>query len=315
MANIIRLFIPSQGIYRGHSTLVTMLYFESIGNRFSYWLSENAELHIWEELIMIKRLAFIILAIMILACASIAAQPDPEVQKVLAPSGKLRIGVFQGSPTSMIKDKASGELMGVAVELGTEMAKRLGVPFELVEYKRVEEVLEALKSGQVDFTVTNATAVRAKIVDFTQPVLGMELGYLVPPASRISSLSDLDHTGVRVGVIQGSTSQRTLPELLKNASVVPAPSIKAAPEMLLTGRLDAFATNKPTLFEMSDGMPGSRVLDGRWGLEYMAIAIPKGREQGMAFARKFAADAMSEDLVALAVKRLGLRGIIRVESK
>ena len=45
-------------------------------------------------------------------------------------------------------------------------------------------------------------------------------------------------------------------------------------------QLDAFATNKPILFEMSDGIPGSRILDGRWGVEHVAVAIPRGREIG-----------------------------------
>ena len=40
--------------------------------------------------------------------------------------------------------------------------------------------------------------------------------------------------------------------------------------------LDLFATNKPTLIQMSDQMPGARVLDGRWGVEHIAIAIPVG---------------------------------------
>jgi polar amino acid transport system substrate-binding protein len=47
--------------------------------------------------------------------------------------------------------------------------------------------------------------------------------------------------------------------------------------MLSQGRLNAFATNKAILFEMSDSLPGSRVLDGRWGVEHLAIAIPKNR--------------------------------------
>lgn len=265
---------------------------------------------------MTKRSVVILVFILVTACAGMPAQPGLEVRDVLAPTGKLRIGVYPGSPTSMVRDSsASGEIKGVTVDLGLEMAKRLGVSYELIEYRRVQEVLEAMKSGRVDFTVTNATAERAKNVEFTQPILAVELGYLVPSGSSISSLADLDQTGIRVGVTQGSTSQRTLPGLLKSASVIPAQTLKAATEMLSQRKLEAFATNKAILFEMSDTLPGSRVLDGRWGLEHLAIAIPKGRKQGMAFVRKFAADAMSEDMVARAAKRAGLRGSIREELK
>jgi polar amino acid transport system substrate-binding protein len=73
--------------------------------------------------------------------------------------------------------------------------------------------------------------------------------------------------------------------------------------------LDLFATNKPTLFEMSDRMPGSRVLDGRWGVEHIAIAIPKGREAALEVLRGFVTEVQSNGLLARAVERAGLRGI------
>ena len=62
---------------------------------------------------------------------------------------------------------------------------------------------------------------------------------------------------------------------------------------------------------MSDEVPGSKVLNGRWGVERHAIAIPKGRDQGIAFVRKFAEDAKSEGLVKSAVERAGLRGTVQ----
>jgi len=75
--------------------------------------------------------------------------------------------------------------------------------------------------------------------------------------------------------------------------------------------LDLFATNKPTLFEMSDQMPNSRVLDGRWGVEHIAIAIPKGREAAMDYLHRFVAEAHTDGRLAEEVARVGLRGIVK----
>jgi polar amino acid transport system substrate-binding protein len=258
-----------------------------------------------------------IAAALLAGCAGNAIGPDPspEVRQVLAPTGKLRVGVYLGSPTSMIRDSGSGETKGVTLDLGMELARRLGVPSEPVVYPRLAEVLEALKSGRVDFTVTNASAERAKVVDFTPPLLGLELGYLVLPGSPVSTLTDVDRPGIRVGVSQGSSSQGVLTRQFKHAQVVPAPTIKAAMEMLSQRKVDAFATNKSILFEMSDSLPNSRVLDGRWGLEHMAIAIPRGRDKGMAYLRTFAEEVTAEGLVAQAAGRAGLRGSVKNESR
>jgi polar amino acid transport system substrate-binding protein len=230
--------------------------------------------------------------------------------EILAPKGKLRAGVFAGSPLSMARDIRTGEIHGLAVDLGKELAKRLGVRFEPVEFQRIAEVIAAMKTGEVDFTISNATAARATDVAFSQTLLSVELGYLTASISPIATMADIDKSGVRVGVTKGSTSQGTLPNILPNAIVVPAQNSSRAIEMLERRELDVFATNKPTLFGMSDRMPGARVLDGRWGVEHIAVAIPRGREAGIEYLRRFVADMQTNGLLSQAIARAGLRGVV-----
>jgi polar amino acid transport system substrate-binding protein len=144
-------------------------------------------------------------------------------------------------------------------------------------------------------------------------VIRLELGYLVPPGSAISAAGDVDLRANRVGVAEGSSSQGVLTRTFKQAVVVPVASIKAGQEMLRQGKLDAFATNKGILFEMSDELPGFRVLDGRWGLENLAIAIPKGRESAMPFVSQFAQDVRAGGQLQAIITRAGLRGVARSE--
>jgi polar amino acid transport system substrate-binding protein len=80
--------------------------------------------------------------------------------------------------------------------------------------------------------------------------------------------------------------------------------------MLATRQADVFATNKAFLFEMSGKLPGSRVLDGGYGVERISIAIPKGRGAGMPFVREFVEDVRSTGFLAAAVRRAGLRGTV-----
>jgi hypothetical protein len=139
------------------------------------------------------------------------------------------------------------------------------VPTALVEYRRAAEVVDGIAAGQVDMTGTNATPVRAEKVSFTSHLLALELGFLVPTRSPVQNASDLDDPQHRVGVTQGGTSERTIQAILKHALIVPVPTLEAASEMLGDGSLDAYATSKSVLFEVSDTLPGSRVLAGRWG--------------------------------------------------
>lgn len=262
-----------------------------------------------------RRALWVAGAATLMGCASLGGGAAPEVRQALAPSGVLRIGVYPGSPTSLVRGPAPNEMRGLTVEVGRALAGRLGVPFDIVVFERVPQIVDGLKSGQVDMTITNASPARAKEIDFTPPVVLLETGYLVPANSRLQTLAQVDAAGVRIGVSQGSTSQGTLTQQLKAATVVPAPSVVAAAEMMRKGQLDAFATNKGILFEMADRVPGSRVLDGRWGLEQLAIGVPKGREAGAAFLKAFAADASTQALVKEAAARAGLRGLATAESR
>lgn len=251
-------------------------------------------------------------AALLAGCAN-APPVDSAVKSTLAPDGLLRIGVYAGRPTSLVRDAKTGESAGVALNLGQALGKQLGVPVQVVEFARLALVLDAVKAGAVDFTFTNATEVRARDMDFTDTLIQLELGFLVPPKSAMAKIADVDLAGVRVGVAQGSSSQGTLVRVFKNAIVVPAPSLAQAQQMLLRGELDAFATNKGILFDMTESLPGFRVLDGRWGNESMAIAIPKGRVAAMPYLRQFASDARASGLLASVVRKSGLRGTVQPE--
>jgi polar amino acid transport system substrate-binding protein len=256
----------------------------------------------------------------LLACVAFAAIGALSAhagsdKELLAPTGHLRVGVYPGSPTSMVTDPSTKQTHGIAHDLGQEFANRLQVPIEYVTFQRVADIVTAIKNGEVDFTVTNATPARANDVSFSPPVIAIELGYLVPANSPILRADEIDRPGVRIGVTKGSTSERTLPARFKNATIVPAESVKLAIGMLGRGEIDLYATNKPTLFEMSDAMPNARILDGNWGLEHMAVAIPRGREQGLPFVATFVREVQSNGLLEQLEKEAGLRGAVKVESK
>ena len=218
------------------------------------------------------------------------------------------VGGLRAARTSILPS-SEAEPRGVGYELDNELARRLGVPYEPVVFSKNAEVLAAVRSGSVDVAFTNASASRAQEMDFGPAYLEIELGYLVPKASAIAALSEIDVPGRHIGVTEGSTSDATLSRDLKQAAIVRAATvtIAIAIEMLSAGKMDAFATNKATLFEMSEKLSGSKVLDGRWGVERHAIAIPKGRELGLPFVQKFTEEVKHEGLITAAVARAGLR--------
>lgn len=260
----------------------------------------------------IKRIGCLALAFVALlgGCAAPSPAYDAQATKVLAPTGKLRLGLYPGSPTSIIPAPAPGDVRGVGHDVGRDFARRLGVPFEPVVFEKNADVQEAAKAGRVDLVLTNATPARTAYMDFSPTLVEIEQGMLVPRGSAIVSDDQVDRPGVRVGVSQGSTSQAALAAELKQAKVVPTPNLQEAARMLADGKIDVFSSNKAILFEMSDGLPGSKVLPRRWGLERLSFGIPKGRQAAMPVLERLVAAARADGTVKAAIDRAGVRGTV-----
>jgi polar amino acid transport system substrate-binding protein len=255
-------------------------------------------------------LATVLFGLLLAGCAEMNTSPSPEVRQVLAPTGKLRVGLYRGAPSSVLKDSATGEMKGVGFDLGKQLALRMAVPFEPVVYPTIGDLIGNANTEQWDVTFVSITPERAKNMDFTSPHLGIEFGYLVRAGSSISDIADVDRPGVKVAVATKGSSDTILSRDLKNAELVRVQGQPGALEALKSGKADVFSAIKSNLFELSGELPGSRVLDGHYAIDQQGMAMPKGREAAMAYANKFIIDAKSEGLVRKAVERSGLRGAV-----
>src|SRR5712691_11826649 len=95
---------------------------------------------------------------------------DPRVADLVR-TGKLRAGVGVVAPHWAVKDPATGELRGVAVDIARALAKRLGVELVMVEYPSPPSVLDGLETGAWDVGFLAIDPSRAVLVDFSPPYL------------------------------------------------------------------------------------------------------------------------------------------------
>src|SRR5260221_329197 len=74
-----------------------------------------------------------VLALVLSACAT-TSQIPPAARSELAPTGTLRVGINVQNFLLVNKERVGGEYSGIAVDLGRELGRRLGVPVELVAF-------------------------------------------------------------------------------------------------------------------------------------------------------------------------------------
>jgi len=262
-------------------------------------------MNIWIERMSLRKLLMLSLGlIFILLGFELNAEPLD-----FAPSGELRMGLYSGSPSSLVINPSTNERVGLGYELGLEFSKAQRLKYAPIVYPKNADVFNAAKDGSVDLIFTNATPVRAQSLQFSKPVVRIERGYLVSSKGTIRSAVDIDRTGVRVGVSVGSSSETELPKILKLAMIVQTTSIAGAIGMLKNGELDAFSTNKGILFEMADQWAQAQVLDDVLGYEHIALGIPKARAVDMLVVNNFIDELRRNGQLKKMIERAGLRGV------
>jgi len=248
-----------------------------------------------------------------LLCFSVVANaqslPAPDVLEALAPAGKLRAALYLGGPTNVIVDPITGEMSGMGYEIGEELARRLGVPYEPVIYQTPKLLVDDVNSGNWDVAFIARSSSREEIMNFTEIYLSLEQGFLVLADSPIETMSDVDRPGIRVGVPEGGSVIPRVARVLTGEKLVEVGMPNAA-ALMSSGTVDVFSANKGNLFAISDQLPGSRVLDGHFTVDEFALGTAKEREVGMPFVREFIKDVKSEGLVEAAGIRAGIRGAI-----
>jgi polar amino acid transport system substrate-binding protein len=249
----------------------------------------------------------LVAAVLLSACAAVLPAPTVAAGQ-LAPGGTLRAAINYGNPLLATRD-ASGEPRGVSVDLARELARRLGVPLEMVTYTAAGKVVEGIKSDAWDVGFFAIDPVRAADTDFTAPYLIIEGAYLVPEASPIRRNEDVDRAGVRVAAARGSAYDLYLTRALKQATLVHAPTSQAVTDTMLAQKLDVAAGVRQQMQADARRLPGLRLLDGRFMEIRQAMAVPKGRAAGAAYLRNFVEEMKAAGFIAESLKRHAIDGV------
>lgn len=234
-----------------------------------------------------------------------------DVVQQLAPSGTLRAAINFGNPVLAQRDGPGGNPGGVTIDLAHELARRLRVPVTLVGYDAAGQVFAAAPTGAWDVAFLAIDPKRATEIEFTAPYVIIEGAYMVPVASPLQTVADVDRAGVRIAVGSGSAYELFLTRTLKHAELVHAPTGNDAIAQFQRDGLDAAAGVRSPLQKFVQGQPGLRMIDGRFMAIEQAMGMPKGRGDVAAgaraaqFLRAFVEDMKASGFVAAALARSG----------
>ena len=236
--------------------------------------------------------------------APAAHAQDAAIVRDLAPTGTLRAAINLGNAV-LARKGADGALSGVSVDLARALSERIGVPLVLVPYDSAGAVSEASASGAWDICFLARDPKRAEGIVFTAPYLVIEGGYLVPADSPIRAMDAVDRDGVRIAVGRGSAYDLYLSRTIRHATLVRVPTSPAAITLFAESGLEVAANIRQPLEAYAAAHPEVRLLPGRFMQIAQAMGVPKGREAGAGYLRRFVEAKKADGFVAGALQANG----------
>ncbi|HEY3223998.1 MAG TPA: transporter substrate-binding domain-containing protein [Pseudolabrys sp.] len=233
-----------------------------------------------------------------------------DVMKELAPTGKLRVAIAVApAPSALyaIKDDATGQYRGVTVELGSAMARKLGVPVEFVPHLASGEIQNSAASEKWDVTFMPVDEERKKFVDFGNAYHLLQSTYLVARGAKLANVDDANASGVRIGGVANTATFRAAQRTAPKATFVALPGVDAAVAAMKDGEIDCIALSRESLSGLAPKIPGSRILDGGFLNSSTAVAVPKGKPEALVFVSQFVEEAKSSGLVRRAFDAMNLQ--------
>jgi polar amino acid transport system substrate-binding protein len=191
----------------------------------------------------IERIRTVLTASLLLLFAS-TAQAD-RLDDIKS-RGVLVVGVSETTPPFSFRRAADGRLTGYDLDLVRAVAKRMGLPVEMVPLSSAERI-PLLQQGKLDFVATSMTRTpeRLREVDFSHIYFVTPHAVIVKKSSGITSVRQL--AGRKASSASTSTAGGNLREAVPQVNLVYVRDYALAFAALKDGSVDAFTTDATVL--------------------------------------------------------------------
>ncbi len=234
---------------------------------------------------------------------------SPDVKRELVPTGTLRVAINLSNFLLVTGKTASGDPVGVAPDMGAEIARRLGVPVHYISYATPGELADMAATNIWDIGLIGAEPQRAAKIAFSPAYCQIEATYLVPAGSPLRRIEDVDAPGVRMAVTARTAYGLWLERNIKHAVRVETSTLDNALDAFLGEKLEALAGLKPKLLSDVARVPGGKILDGHFMTVQQAIGTARANAAGAAWLHAFAEAAKASGLVAQLIAKHKVVGL------
>ncbi len=208
------------------------------------------------------------LSMLFLTCASTSQCFATTTEARIRDAGQLRVCIWPEYYGVTYRNPHTRALSGIDIDLSHALAADLDVDLVYVDSSFVNLVDDLLADRcEIGMFAIGAIAQRASLLTFSNSYMQSGIYAITTKGQRqIKGWSDIDQSGVVVGVQAGSFMEPVMRDTLTQASMVVVRPPMNREKELLSGRIDVFITDYPN---------GRRVLDRNDSIRLIAPDIQR----------------------------------------
>lgn len=241
--------------------------------------------------------------------AALHAQEKPaSTARTFVPS-PLRVAINYGNAVLAQRDRTTGDLSGVSVDVARELGRRLGVDISLVGVDAADKSVEAVRQGAADVGFFAIDPQRGQGLRFTPPYVVIEGAYGVPATSPIQTPDDVDRPGIRVVVAEKSAYDLYLSRALGHAQLVKTTRSNEVVDLMFAGNFEVAAGVKQQLEKDVQTHPGFRILQPSFMQIRQAMATSASRTELNDYLREFIESLKASGFIQQSLLRHRIEGV------
>ena len=192
--------------------------------------------------------------------------------------GYIKVGIKTDAKPYGFYDK-NGKVIGYDADIARYISQYIFSNRDKVVFVPVTpgNRLIKLTTGEVDIVIATMTITpqRQSVIDFSIPYDSAGMALLVKSSSKITSLVDL--SGQNVGVIWGTTAEKSIQNLMPNANIIGFRSYDDAYRALKDGKVNAVTSDDTILSQYAHDDSTVTLLPKRYTREPYGIGLREGK--------------------------------------
>ena len=231
-----------------------------------------------------KNLGFVLMAIFIALVVFYLVILKPEKYETtdmfddIIQRGYIKVGIKNDAkPYGFLNEK--GEIIGYDADIAHYIAQYIFSNRNKVLFVPVtpSNRLIKLTTGEVDIVIATMTITpqRQAIIDFSIPYDSAGMALLVKSSSKITSI--VDTADQNVGVIWGTTAEKSVQNIVSNANIIGFRSYNEAYNALKEGKINAVASDDTILNQYALNDKSVKLLPKRYTREPYGIGLREGK--------------------------------------